>query len=110
MTWHDSLAPLRDRRFRFFFASRAVNLWGTTMAPVALAFAVLAVEDSASALGQVLAARSIPMVLFLLLGGVIADRLGRRLVIQVSNAVSVLSQAAAAALVISGLPRSGSSS
>ena len=102
MTWHDSLAPLRDRRFRFFFASRAVNLWGTTMAPVALAFAVLAVEDSASALGQVLAARSIPMVLFLLLGGVIADRLGRRLVIQVSNAVSVLSQAAAAALVISG--------
>lgn len=102
MTWRESLAPLGDRRFRFFFASRAVNLWGTTMAPVALAFAVLTIEDSAAALGQVLAARSIPMVLFLLLGGVIADRLGRRLVIQVSNAVSVLSQAAAAALVISG--------
>ena len=70
MTWGESLAPLQERRFRFFFASRAVNIWGTTMAPVALAFAVLAVEDSAAALGQVLAARSIPMVLFLLLGGV----------------------------------------
>jgi MFS family permease len=102
VTWRESLAPLQDRRFRFFFASRAVNIWGTTMAPVALAFAVLAVEDSAAALGQVLAARSIPMVLFLLLGGVVADRFGRRLVIQVSNAVSVLSQALAAGLVITG--------
>jgi MFS family permease len=102
MTWRESVVPLSDRRFRFFFASRAVNLWGSTMAPVALAFAVLAIEDSASALGQVLAARSIPMVLFLLLGGVIADRLGRRLVIQVSNAVAVLSQGTAAALVVTG--------
>lgn len=102
MTWRESVTPLRDRRFRFFFASRGVNLWGTTMAPVALAFAVLEVEDSAAALGQVLAARSIPMVLFLLLGGVIADRVGRRLVLQVSNAVAMLSQAVAAALVISG--------
>ncbi|MGH3345446.1 MAG: MFS transporter [Nocardioides sp.] len=102
MTWREPLVPLSDRRFRLFFASRAVNIWGTTMAPVALAFAVLAIEESASALGQVLAARSIPMVLFLLLGGVIADRFGRRLVIQVSNAVAVLSQATAAVLVISG--------
>ena len=102
MTWRESLAPLADRGFRFFFASRAVNLWGTTMAPIALAFAVLAVEDSASALGQVLAARSIPLVLFLLLGGVLADRLGRRRVIQVSNLVSAVSQALAAWLVITG--------
>jgi len=102
VTWRESVVPLSDRRFRFFFASRAINIWGSTMAPVALAFAVLAIEDSASALGQVLAARSIPTVLFLLLGGVIADRFGRRLVIQVSNAVAVLSQATAAVLVISG--------
>ena len=102
MTWRESLAPMADRGFRFFFASRAVNLWGTTMAPIALAFAVLAVEDSASALGQVLAARSIPLVLFLLLGGVLADRLGRRRVIQVSNIVSAVSQALAAWLVITG--------
>lgn len=102
MRWRESMAPLADRRFRFFFASRAVNLWGTTMAPVALAFAVLEVEDSAAALGQVLAARSIPMVVFLLLGGVLADRVGRRLVIQVANAVSFASQAVAAVLVVTG--------
>ena len=102
MTWRESLAPMADRRFRWFFASRAVNILGTTMAPVALAFAVLAIEDSAAALGQVLAARSIPMVLFLLAGGVIADRFGRRLVIQVANAVCVVSQGLAAGLVITG--------
>lgn len=97
-----AFAPLRDRRFRWFYASQAVDLWGTTMAPVALAFAVLAIDDSATALGQVLAARSIPTVLLLLAGGVIADRVGRRLVIQVSNGVSAASQATAATLVISG--------
>jgi MFS family permease len=55
------------------------------MAPVALAFAVLEVSNSASALGLVLAARSIPQVVFLLAGGVIADRFGRTVVIQVAN-------------------------
>jgi MFS family permease len=102
VTWRESLAPLRDRQFRFFFCSRAVNLAGTTMAPIALAFAVLAVEDSATALGQVLAARSIPMVVFLLLGGVLADRVGRWRVIQASNVISVISQGLAAWLVITG--------
>ena len=102
MTWRASFAPLAGRQFRYFFLSRAVNLTGSMMAPVALAFAVLAVEESASALGQVLAARSIPMVVFLLIGGVIADRIDRRLVIQVSNAISALSQALAAYLVITG--------
>jgi MFS family permease len=100
--WRDSFAPLRDRRFRFFFASRAVNLCGTTMAPIALAFAVLEVEDSASALGQVLAARSVPLVLFLVVGGVLADRLGRKRMIQAANAASALSQGLAAYLVITG--------
>jgi MFS family permease len=102
MSRRDALAPLRERSFRYFFASRTVNLAGSLMAPIALAFAVLAIEDSASALGQVLAARSIPMVVFLLLGGVIADRVDRRLVIQVSNAISALSQGLAAFLVITG--------
>ena len=72
------------------------------MVGVALAFAVLEITDSATALGQVLAAHFIPMVLFLLWGGVIADRFPRTLVIQVSNVVSGLSQGAIALLVITG--------
>lgn len=102
MNWSDSLAPLRIANFRWYFYSRMVNLAGSTMAGLALAFAVLEVSDSPSALGAVLAAHSIPMVIFLLAGGVIADRFGRTLVIQFSNIASGLSQLAIAALVISG--------
>jgi len=97
-----ALAPLRESRFRWYFASRFVNLAGTTMAPVALAFAVLHVSDSAGALGLVLAAHSIPQVVFLLLGGVVADRLGRTLVIQVSNVGAALSQGLLATLLLTG--------
>ena len=82
MTARESFAVLRESNFRWFFLARLVNLAGTMMAPVALAFAVLEVDDSASALGRVLAAHSIPMVVFLLIGGVIADRFDRATVIQ----------------------------
>ena len=70
------------------------------MAPVAVAFAVLEVSDSPSALGAVLAANTIPMVLFLLFGGVIADRLPRVLVLRVGNLVLAGTQGAVALLVI----------
>jgi MFS family permease len=103
MTDHSSaLAPLREPNFRYYFFSRLVNLVGGVMAGVALAFAVLEVSNSATALGTVLAAHSIPMVVFLLAGGVIADRFGRTLIIQVSNVMSGLCQLAIAGLVISG--------
>jgi MFS family permease len=72
------------------------------MAGVALAFAVLDISDSPTALGQVLAAHTIPLVVFLLWGGVIADRFPRTLVLQVSNVASGLTQGAIALLVISG--------
>ncbi|MCW2767733.1 MAG: major facilitator superfamily 1 [Nocardioides sp.] len=97
-----SFAPLRETNFRWYFYARLVNLVGSTMGSVALAFAVLEVSDSPSALGTVLAAHSIPMVVFLLAGGVIADRFGRALVIQVSNVVAGLTQLAIAYLVVSG--------
>ena len=41
-------APLRERNFRRYAAARIVNMSGTTMAGVALAFAVLDEDDSPS--------------------------------------------------------------
>ena len=102
MTRQEGIAPLRQANFRWYFASRFVNMVGGTMAAVALAFAVLEVSDSPRALGTVLAANSIPLVVFMLAGGVIADRFGRTLVIQVSNVVAGSCQLAMAALVLSG--------
>lgn len=102
MTWRASLAPLRERNFRTYAAARMVNLLGSTMGSVALAFAVLHVTDSPTALGTVLAAHSIPMLVFLLAGGVVADRLGRTRVIQVCNVAAGLTNLAIAALVVTG--------
>lgn len=100
LTTRASLAPLRSRDFRFYYASTVVNLVGTSMASVALAFAVLAITDDPAALGYVLAAHTVPMVVLLLWGGVLADRFPRTVVIQVSNLASALAQGVLAGLVV----------
>lgn len=98
----DALSPLRDRRFAWYFAGRVISTTGSMMVPVALAFAVLEIDDSPSALGKVLAAQSIPLVIFLLVGGVVADRFSRSVVMQASHVLSALTQGTVAALVITG--------
>ncbi|MGG5259538.1 MFS transporter [Phycicoccus avicenniae] len=98
----EALAPLRHRAFAWYLASRTANLLGSTAALVAMAFAVLDVGGSATALGQVLAARILPMTLLLLFGGVVADRLPRALVLQVSNLSSAALQGATAVLLLTG--------
>lgn len=97
-----SLSPLSDRRFAWFFVGRFISTMGSVMAPVALTFAVLDLTGSASALGVVLAARSIPLVLFLLVGGVVADRFSRSLVMQVSHLTAAATQGAVATLLLTG--------
>lgn len=93
---------LRERNFALLFAGRCTSFLGNAMAPVALAFAVLHLTDSASALGIVLAARMAPHVVLLAVGGVIADRVPRNLVLVGSNLVAGSSQAVVAVLLISG--------
>jgi MFS family permease len=95
------LAPLSHPNFRWYFVASTVNTAGSTMAGVALAFAVLSIDNSPSALGMVLAANTVPMVLFLLFGGVIADHLPLTLVLRVGMVVIGGTQAVAAGLVIS---------
>ncbi|MFC4242736.1 MFS transporter [Gryllotalpicola reticulitermitis] len=95
-----ALAPLRHAPFRWLAAARAVNQLGNAVAPIALAFAVLDLGFSTAQLGVVVAARSIPNVVFLLVGGVIADRMSRPVVLIGSSALSFLTQAAVAVLVL----------
>jgi MFS family permease len=99
------LGPLREREFRLLFAGRTISMLGSAMAPVALAFAVLDLTGSTSDLGIVLAARQVPMILLLLFGGVLADRLPRHRVMVASNLLSGATQAATAVLLLSGHAR-----
>ncbi len=98
----ESLGALGDRRFAWYFTARTVSTAGSVMVPVALAFAVLRVDESAGALAQVLGVRTLAMVVFLLVGGVISDRFSRIAVLQVAHVLTCLTQGAAAALIISG--------
>ena len=102
MTWRTDLAVLRHREVRFFLGARFVSLLGSAVGPIALAFAVLDLSDSARTLGLVLAAQSVPMVALMLVGGVIADRLPRRLVLVVVHLVCAVTQASAATLLATG--------
>ena len=94
--------PLGRRDFRFLFLGRTTSFIGNAFANVALAFAVLDLTGSKADLGLVLAARSLPTVIFLLAGGIWADRLPRHRVMVISNVVSGLSQGLIAVLLLSG--------
>jgi MFS family permease len=95
------LGILRHRTFRNIFAARAVSLLGTSMAPVALAFAVLGQPGgSAARLGIVLAGRSTAQVVFLLFGGALADRFPRYRIMVGSDLLAFAAQGAIAGLFI----------
>ena len=49
------IGPLEERQFRLLFFARGFSMLGDGLVPVALAFAVLTIERSASALGRLLA-------------------------------------------------------
>ncbi len=100
------LGPLREREFRLLFTGRTISVLGSSMAPVALAFAVLnTLHGSATDLGIVLTTRQVPIILLLLFGGVISDRLPRNYVMVASNLVSGASQAVTATLLLTGHAR-----
>ncbi|GIH09911.1 MFS transporter [Rhizocola hellebori] len=72
------------------------------LAPVAIAFGVIEIGGSASQLGLVLAARTASQTLLLLVGGVIADRWPRHLILMVCGAAGVVTHVAAALVILVG--------
>lgn len=72
------------------------------MAPVALAFAVLGFNARPEALATVLAGNTLPQLVLLLVGGVVADRFSRRGLIVFGNLAAGLAQAGVALLIATG--------
>lgn len=101
MTPTSRFGALVERDFRLLFLGRTVSLFGSALAPVALAFAVIDdLEGDASDLGLVLAAASVPMVIFMLVGGIWSDRLPRHLVMVVSDVIAGGAQLVVAVLLL----------
>jgi len=99
------LGALQEREFRLFFTGQLVSLLGDAVTPFALAWAVLDLTGSARDLGFVIAAKTAPLVVFLLVGGVFADRLPRRGVMLTADVARMVIQAATAALLLSHTAR-----
>jgi len=91
-----SLEPLRERPFRLLFLGRTLSAVGDAVVPVALTFAVLKLGN-ATDLGIVLGSQWGGRVLFLVVGGVWADRLPRQLVMMAADLVRAFVQGLIAA-------------
>lgn len=92
------------RNFRLLVAASFVTNLGSSGALIAAAYAVIGTGGDATDVGLVAASRTLAMVIFLLVGGAVADRLPRQRVMVAANAANALSQAVFALLVLTGRP------
>ncbi|GAB1512429.1 MFS transporter [Actinophytocola sp. KF-1] len=96
------MGVLGHARFRWLAAARTTGFLGNAIAPIALAFAVLDLTGSVTDLGVVVGVRSIANVALVLVGGVLADRLPRAVLLQGSSVAAAGSAALMAASVLGG--------
>nr|WP_281374644.1 MFS transporter [Nocardioides soli] len=96
------MTALRHRDFRMLVAGTTTSALGNAITPIALAFAVLDLGGSASELGLVVAAFALAEVVTTLFGGVLGDRLPRKVMMEGSAAGSALTQLLIAASLIAG--------
>jgi predicted MFS family arabinose efflux permease len=99
------LGALEERDFSILWLGQATSALGSSLVPLALAFAVIDLTGSASALGLVLSAALVARVVLLLVGGVVADRLPRQSVMLGADLLRTVSQGLAAVLLITGHAR-----
>ncbi|MFL5709591.1 MAG: MFS transporter [Chloroflexota bacterium] len=94
------LAPLAGRDYRLVWIGESVSLLGDQFNTIALAWLVLGLTGSGFALGLILIAAAIPRGTFLLVGGVLSDRISPRDLALVSNVARAVLTTLVAGLVI----------
>ena len=101
-----SLASVREvlsnRQFTLLWSGQTVSQFGDGILSVALPLLVLAITNNATDLGLVVAARLVPTVVFLLLGGAVTDRVSRRLAMLTSDASRAVITASMGLLALTG--------
>ncbi|NEB77957.1 MFS transporter [Streptomyces sp. SID14478] len=93
------------RNYSLLAVAAFITTLGAHGALIASAFAVLDTGGSGGDVGLVAAARTLFLVIFLLVGGAVADRMPRHHVMVAANALNFLSQGAFALLVLQGDPK-----
>jgi MFS family permease len=89
---HETFSSLKVRNFRFYFAGQTLTISGFYMQSIALAWLVLQITNSGTALGFVLALQYVPVLLLGPWGGEIADRFPKkRLLILTQSTMGIVS-------------------
>jgi len=83
------LAALRHRNFRLFLIGQFVSLCGTWIQTVASGWLVLHLTDSAFQVGLVTTLGTLPILLFTLYGGVVADRVNKHRLVLILQCLMV---------------------
>jgi hypothetical protein len=91
---------LRIPAFRALWVGRLLSWVGSGLAPLALVFAAIDLGADAVGVGLVVAARSVPNVVLVLVGGAVSDRLPRRVVTVGSSVLSAASLTVAGVLLL----------
>jgi MFS family permease len=84
----NTFAALRHRNFRIFYTGHLLSLSGAWLQITALGWLVLELTDSAFWLGVVNAGTSLPILVFSLYAGVLADRMDKRTILLGAQAVA----------------------
>ena len=93
---------LRNRNYRLYFIGQSISLSGTWMQTIAQALLVLQITDSKIALGTVTLLQFLPITVFVLFAGVIADRVPKRNFILATQSLAMAQAIILAVLVWSG--------
>jgi MFS family permease len=99
MSVRQTFAALRHRNYNLWFRGQLVSLMGTWMQQTAQGYLVFELTRSPAYLGYVGFAAGVPAWLFMLYGGVVADRIEKRKLLLVTQTVMMLLAFILAALV-----------
>jgi MFS family permease len=94
------LKPLQVRDFRLLWSGMTVSFLGDGIFAVSLAWQVYDMSNATTALSAVAVAWSLPMVIFLLAGGILSDRIDRRKVMIAGDIIRGACVAAMGLLVV----------
>ncbi|WP_303659573.1 MFS transporter [Streptantibioticus silvisoli] len=101
-TKRQTFSSLKVRNYRLFATGGVISNTGTWMSRIAQDWLVLSITGSSTAVGVTTALQFLPMLLFGLYGGVIADRYPKRALLMVTQAAMGLLGLALAVLTLSG--------
>jgi MFS family permease len=85
-----TFSALSVRNFRLFFFGQTLSLCGTWMQTIGLSWLVLKLTHSGTQLGLVVAAQFLPILIFGVWGGVIADRFNKRHILYFTQSLAGL--------------------